>query len=1023
MSTDTSEKGLEDIIVKAMTGMAQPISLECVAEVATNYGGTGWILGTSKDYHQGYALDLVQLRAFLEDTQPDSAKTLDLGNDSQTRHIFLSRLQGEITKHGIIQVLRKGITHLQHSVTCFFATPSEGNAKAQSLYAKNRFSVTRQLHYSKENQHLALDLCLFINGLPVATMELKNNLTKQTTAEAVVQYQQDRDPRDLLFAFKRGLVHFAVDDQEVQMCTELTGKTSLFLPFNKGYNKGAGNPVNLEGLKTDYLWLKILTPEGLTDILENYAQVVFKENKKTGKKRPKQIFPRYHQLDVVRSVLAHVTENGAGSRYLIQHSAGSGKSNSIAWLAHQLMALRNAKGPLFESIIVITDRRVLDKQIRDTIKDFAQVDSVVGHATDSSELKSFIADGKKIIISTVQKFPFIVDEISSQHRGHAFAIVIDEAHSSQGGKTAAALNVSLSEAGEEGEDESPEDRINRVMASKKMLPNASYFAFTATPKPRTLELFGIPYQVGEETKYKRFHEYTMKQAIEEGFILDVLQSYTPVDSFYKLMKTVEENPVFDEKRAKKKLRHYVESHSVAIKQKAEIMVDHFLGSVVKPKLMGGQARAMVVTGGIKRAIQYFHAFNTYLKEIGCPYRPIVAFSGEHEIEKKPGSASSEAKTEKVSESKLNGFPSSEIEDRFQEEPYRWLICAEKFQTGYDEPLLHTMYVDKTLEGIKAVQTLSRLNRSHPLKHNVFVLDFVNDVEGIRAAFQDYYQTTILSQATDPNKLNDLKSGLDEANVYTQKQVKEISDLFLAGAERPKLDPILDQCRQNYMNELDEDGQVKFKGDAKAFVRTYDFLCTILPYNHEAWERLSIFLTFLVPKLPAPKEEDLSKGILEAINMDSYRAEKQATQKLTLENQDGEIDPSSVSGGGAALEPELKPLDEILKEWHQQWGNIDWKDKDKVEAILTKELPALVAQDKAFQNARQNSDEQNTRIEHDKALQRAMTSLVSSNLEIFKLFSDNEDFKRFVTQTSFKINYNQWEGMAKGHHPDAGRLNL
>lgn len=1019
MSTDTTEKGLEDIIVKAMTGMVQPVPMEGAAEAVIPYGGTGWILGNAKDYNRDFALDLVQLRAFLEDTQPVLAKALDLGNDSPTRLAFLSRLQGEITKHGIIHVLRKGISHQQHSVTLFYATPSEGNTKAQTLHAKNRFSVTRQLQYSKENPNLALDLGLFINGLPIATLELKNNLTKQTVADAVEQYKQDRDPKELLFGFKRCMVHFAVDDQEVQMCTELKGKASWFLPFNKGCNKGAGNPVNPAGLKTDYLWLQTLTPEGVTEILENYAQVVLEENKKTGKKKAKQIFPRYHQLDVVRTVLAHVSRHGAGHRYQIQHSAGSGKSNSIAWLAHQLMALRNAKGQIYESIIVITDRRVLDKQIRDTVKGFAQVDSVVGHATDSSALKGFIADGKKIIISTVQKFPFIVDEISNQHRGHAFAIIIDEAHSSQGGKTAAAMHVALSEAGKEGEEESTEDRINRFMEAKKLLSNASYFAFTATPKPKTLELFGEPFVDGGVTRYRPFHEYSMKQAIEERFILDVLQYYTPVTSFYKLKKVIEDNPLFDEKKAKKKLRHYVEGNSTAIERKAQVMIDHFLDNVVKPKLMGGQARAMVVTGGIKRAIQYFHAFNTYLQEIGCIYRPIVAFSGEHEVMDESSTSGDPKKTEKVTESKLNGFPSSDIEDRFQEEPYRWLICADKFQTGYDEPLLQTMYVDKTLEGIKAVQTLSRLNRAHPLKQNVFVLDFLNDTEGIKAAFQDYYQTTVLSQATDPNKLNDLKADLDDANIYTQKQVQELSDLFLAGAERPKLDPILDQCRETYKSELDEDGQVKFKGDAKAFVRTYDFLCTILPYTQESWERLSIFLNFLIPKLPAPKEEDLAKGILDAINMDSYRAQKQVTQKLILENKDALIDPSTVTGGGVSPEPELKPLDEILKEWHQQWGNIDWKDKDKVEAILTKELPAMVAQDKAFQNARLNSDEQNARIEHDKALARAMTSLVNSNLEIFKLFSDNDDFKRFVTQTSFKLNYDQWGFRPKGPQPGLG----
>lgn len=1021
MSTDTSEKGLEDLILKAMTGQAEAEvpPQGGAAEAPTAYGGTGWRLGSNQDYAKEYALDLAQFRAFMSDTQPELAKTMDLAHDSPMRHAFLSRLQGEITKRGIIDVLRKGIAHQQHSLICFYATPSEGNAKTQALFAKNRFSVTRQLKYSKENPHLALDLCLFINGLPVITLELKNNLTKQTAADAVVQYKQDRDPKDLLFGFKRCMVHFAVDDQEVQMCTELKKQDSWFLPFNKGCNKGAGNPVNPDGLKTDYLWLKILTPQGLTEILENYAQVVIEENKKTGKKKPKQIFPRYHQLDVVKSVLSHVTKHGVGQRYLIQHSAGSGKSNSIAWLAHQLIALHGTKGPMFESVIVITDRRNLDKQIKDTIKGFAQVGSNVGHATHSDLLKDFIADGKKVIISTVQKFPFILEEIGHHHRGHPFAIIIDEAHSSQGGKTAAALNVSLSPAGEEGEDESPEDRINRWMEAKKMLPNASYFAFTATPKPKTLELFGAPYQEGGVKRYRPFHEYTMKQAIDERFIMDVLQSYTPYSTFKGLAKTIEGNPLFDEAKAKKKLRHFVETHAVAIERKAQIMVDHFMECVIKPKLIGGQARAMVVTGGIKRAIQYFIAFNDYLKKIHSPYKAIVAFSGEHEIQSKGGEGKVGKDEEKVTESKLNGFPSNEIEDRFKEEPYRWLICADKFQTGYDEPLLHTMYVDKTLEGIKAVQTLSRLNRAHPLKHNVFILDFLNSVEGIKAAFQDYYQATILSQATDPNKLNDLKTGLDDAGVYSQHQVEEISDLFLAGADRPALDPILDQCRENYKSEFDEDGQVKFKGDAKAFVRTYDFLSTILPYTHAPWERLSIFLNLLIPKLPAPKEEDLSKGILEAINMDHYRAEKQATQKLVLDSTDALIDPSSVAGGGSAPEPVLKPLDEILKEWHLRWGNIDWKDKDRVEAIVTQELPAMVAQDKAFQNARKNSDEENARIEHDKAIARAMTSLINSHMEIFKLYSDNEDFKRFVTQTSFKINYNQWSGDSTGAHQGPG----
>jgi type I restriction enzyme R subunit len=535
----------------------------------------------------------------------------------------------------------------------------------------------------------------------------------------------------------------------VRFCTHLQGKSSWFLPFNKGWNDGAGNPPNPAGLATDYLWKETLTPLGLADIIENYAQIVAKKDPKTGRVKREQLFPRYHQLDVVRKLLARAVAHGAGRRYLIQHSAGSGKSNSIAWLAHQLIVLTADEKPIFDSIIVVTDRRILDEQIRDAIRQFAQIGATVGHAEHSGDLRRFIESGKKIIITTVQKFPFILDDIGNQHRDRRFAIVIDEAHSSQSGKASAAVNMALSAAGEEDEEETPEDRINRIMEARKLLPNASYFAFTATPKSKTLEIFGEPIAEDGGTEHRAFHSYTMKQAIQEGFILDVLSSYTPVESYYRLVKTVEADPEFDTKRAKKKLRPYVESHDHAIRLKAEIMVDHFHEQVIGLGKIGGQARAMVATSGIERAIRYFHAIRDYLGERKSPYRAIVAFSGEHEYE-----------GDKVTEATLNKFPSREIPDTFETDPYRFLICADKFQTGYDQPLLHTMYVDKPLSGIKAVQTLSRLNRAHPKKHDVFVLDFINDTETIRAAFDAYYRTTILSDETDPNKLHDLAAALD-----------------------------------------------------------------------------------------------------------------------------------------------------------------------------------------------------------------------------------------------------------------------
>ena len=761
MTTDTSERGLERLICTALSGHpCEPCADEVIAEPPGGYGGVGWRCGNAHDYDREHCVDLVHLSAFLRATQPETAEALPLSEDGATRRKFLARLQGEISKRGTIDVLRHGIRHGAHEVDLFYGTPSAGNVQAQERFEQNRFTVTRQLRYSRDETQRALDIGLFINGLPVFTLELKNNLTKQTVDDAVWQYRKDRNPREKLFEFGRCVVHFAVDENDVRFCTHLKGKASWFLPFNRGWNDGAGNPPNPDGLKTDYLWREVLARESLTNILENYAQVVETKDEKTGKRKKTQIWPRYHQIDAVRHLLADAGARGAGHRYLIQHSAGSGKSNSIAWLAHQLIGLAKDDVPVFHSIIVVTDRRILDKQIRDTIKQYAQVGATVGHAERSGDLRRFIETGKKIIISTVQKFPFILDEIGNEQRGRHFAIIIDEAHSSQGGRTASAISQALSEAGEVGEEETFEDQINRLMESRKLLPNASYFAFTATPKNKTLEIFGDPDPQPDGTvKHRAFHSYSMKQAIQEGFILDVLEHYTPVQSYYKLAKKVEEDPEFDTKKAQKKLQRFVEGHDHAIRLKAEIMVDHFHDQVLTQGKIGGEARAMVVTNGIERAMQYFHAIRGYLTERKSRYQAIVAFSGDHEF----GGA-------KVNEATLNGFPSGRIAEKIQSDPYRFLICADKFQTGYDEPLLHTMYVDKTLSGVKAVQTLSRLNRAHPKKHDVFVLDFLNDAETIRESFADFYRATILADETDPNKLHDLQAELDAAEVYASGQI-------------------------------------------------------------------------------------------------------------------------------------------------------------------------------------------------------------------------------------------------------------
>jgi len=481
----------------------------------------------------------------------------------------------------------------------------------------------------------------------------------------------------------------------------------------------------------------------------------------------------------------------------------------------------------------------------------------------------------------------------------------------------------------------------------------------------------------------------MKQAIEERFILDVLKSYTPVDSYYKLVKKIEDDPEFDTKKAQKKLRRYVESHDHAIRLKAEIMVDHFHEQVMAAGKIGGQARAMVVTSGIERAIQYFHAFKTYLVERKSPYQAIVAFSGEHDY----GGA-------RVSEVSLNGFSSGDISSKIQTDPYRFLICADKFQTGYDEPLLHTMYVDKPLSGIKAVQTLSRLNRAHPQKHDCFVLDFQNNSAAIAFAFQDYYRTTLLAEETDPNKMHDLKAALDAAQVYSPEQVQQVVELFLGGADRDKLDPTLDACVAVYVGRLDEDGQVDFKGKAKAFCRIYDFLSSIIPYSSAEWEKLSILLNMLIPKLPAPKEEDLAKGILEAIDMDSYRVEKKAVMEIALEDKDAEIEPVPTETGSHKPEPELDRLSNILKAFNEQFGTL-FTDSDRVAKRIRDDIAPKVAADAAYQNAKENTPH-TARMAHDQALSKVMQHLLKDDTQVYKQFVENESFRRFVGDMVYLI---------------------
>jgi type I restriction enzyme, R subunit len=1000
-TTDTSEKGLEALIVRHLTGQPAPgdVPPNTAQSPAAHYAIGGYEPGQPADYNRDVALDVVKLLAFVQATQPKIAEALELGVDGIKRTQFLHRLQGEIAKRGTVDVLRKGIAFgAVAGIDLYKFVPTLGNASAPENFAKNIFSVTRQLRYSNDETARSLDMVMFVNGLPVATFELKNSLTKQTVADAITQYQRDRDPRELLFQPGRSVVHFALDDSRVAFCTQLSGKSSWFLPFDKGWNSGAGNPPNPNGLKTEYLWKQVLAKESLANLIENFAQII-EEQDERGKKKRRQVFPRFHQWRTVQALLRRCREDGVGHRYLIQHSAGGGKSNTIAWLAHQLVELKkanDANAAQFDSVIVITDRIALDTQIARTIKAYDHVASVYGHSDSADELRGFLRKGKKIIVTTVQKFPFILDELGDLG-ARRFALLIDEAHSSQGGKTTAKMHLALSSVpgDDEGDDESVEDAVNRLIESRKMLPNASYFAFTATPKNKTLELFGERSDEGGKPSFRAPPEltYTTKQAIEEGFILDVTKNYTSVDSFYRVAKTVADDPDFDKVKALKKMRLYVESHDTAIRRKAEIMVDHFVAEVWAKRKIGGQARAMIVCSGIARALDYFREVSDYLGEIKSPFKAIVAFSGEQEIGGK-----------KLTEADLNDFPSKDIPARLRQDPYRFLIVANKFVTGFDEPLLHTMYVDKPLAGVLAVQTLSRLNRAHPQKHDTFVLDFADNAEAVRKAFQDYYRATVQLGETDPDKLHDQKSDLDGHQVYAAQQIEDLVALYVKGADRDKLDPILDACVEVYVTQLDEAQQVAFKGKAKTFVRSYGFLGAILTYGHPAWEKLAIFLNFLIPKLPAPKEEDLSKGVLDAIDMDSYRPEVKAALSMGTLDDDGILEPAPTGRGGHGGEPEIDKLSNIIKAFNDLFGNIGWKDADKIGKVIAEEIPQRVAQDKAYQNAVRHSDKQNAKLEHDKVLNRVVLELMADHTELFKQFSDNQDFKHWLTDLVFGVTY-------------------
>lgn len=989
-STDTTEKGLESHITNYLVEANRYIQRE------------------STDYNNVSCLDADLLFQFLETTQPKAVEKLKRYHKDLYRQKIIKRLNDRIQSKGVIEVLRKGIVDgfTDTKLKLFYDKPvSAYNGSASALYQANIFSVIRQVYYSTKNKN-SLDMVVFINGLPVITFELKNELTKQTVKHAINQYKKDRDPNEELFRLGRLVVNFAVDTEEVWMCTQLKGEYSYFLPFNKGNNNGAGNPPN-GGIKTDYLWKEILTKDSLTDIIQNFSQLVTEEKEYTddkGKKRTKKekklIFPRYHQLSAVRQLLADAQEKGSGQKYLIQHSAGSGKSNSIAWLSHQLIGLHDKSGSknIFDTVIVVTDRRVLDAQIRENIKQFQQVGGVVEAITEGSkQLKAALEDGKKIIITTIQKFPHIVEEIG-ELPGNNFGIVIDEAHSSLSGQMARKLNESLSKLNDEDElksdledyDENEssevtgEDLIRALVKSRKLLPNASYFAFTATPKNKTLELFGVPYQEGDKTKFRAFHLYSMKQAIEEGFIKDVLQNYTTYQSFYALLKKIEDDPEYDKKKAQKKLKAYVESHEHAIKKKSKLMIDHFMENVIHKKRMGGKAKAMMVTSSRKNAVQYKKAFDAYLKSINSPYKAVVAFSGEIEGE---------------TEASLNGFSSSSIPSEFEKNEYRFLLVANKYQTGFDQPLLHTMYVDKKLGGVNAVQTLSRLNRSHPLKKDTFVLDFANTAEDMENAFKPYFESTILGEATDPNKLFDLQDALDNYQVYSREQVEDFSNKILNSVPVDQLHASLDESAAIFRDDLEEEQRADFRAKVKTYVRLYIFLSQIVPFENPYLERLYIFLNHLQNKLGGDTSVDLAKGVLDNIDMDSYRLQLESTTNVVLE-QGEDLKPIPTDMRGGVSETEIDRLSNILQTFNDRYGT-EFEDADKVRQ-MAENIATDVAKNKELISSIQHSDEQNARITSDKIVGEELLKHITTNFDLYKLYSDNNEFKEDFSAMMFGV---------------------
>ena len=1017
-TTDTSETGYQQLIVRELLRQQ-----EYNAET------------TTADFDTEFCINPQYVLDFLKNTQSKAYNYII----KTGKRAFFVRLDKEIKKKGIIEVFRKGISHkLPKKIRLFYPKPNSiYNQVDEKLYLANTFTVTQELGYShNEKNKNRLDLTIFVNGFPVITMELKNAYTYQAVQNAINQYIEDRDPKDKVFNFGRCMAHFAVDTTQVFMTGALAKDKTKFFPFNKGLNDGkpyepfgAGNPLNPNGQKTAYLYEEVLSKASIANLIEKFATIIEEKNEDTGEKYKVQYFPRYHQLTVVRRLLKQAKNQGVGQRYLIQHSAGSGKSNSITWLAHQLTSLFNPTGEvsIFDSVVVVTDRQNLDEQIRDNIKSFAQnkhiVEAITGKLKDIRKLdpteetasktvhmQLALANNKKIIICTVQTFPNVLKAIA-EWEAKKVAIIIDEAHSSQSGNAAASMNAVFSdmdfedlEKDEEG-NVSTEDLVSYLVDSKKMLNNASYFAFTATPKNKTLETFGVPRtyidEHGEQkTEYLAFHTYSMKQAIEEEFIHDVLKNYTTYQSWYKIKEKVEgateTEKEFETKEANKKIRKFVEGHEIAIRDKAKIMIDHFTKQV--KHRIGNQAKAMVVCRSIVSAMKYKDAFDFYLAEINSPFKAIIAFSGK----KKHYRTGKE-----LTEAKMNNFSDAEndIPKQFKKDEYRFLIVANKYQTGFDQPLLHTMYVDKKLSGVQAVQTLSRLNRAKkPDKRDTFVLDFYNDTEEIKLAFEPFYTTTILSEETDINKLHDLQEALDEHQIYDKDEdLYAFFRKFYSNADRRALDYLTDKVNANFQEELTKDQQIDFKSKAKVFYRTYNYLVKIVDDLPQEMEILTLFLKHLLPHLKIA-EEVIEENILKLIDMDNYRTVlKQEKLDIVLEPEIGYVQPIPVESGGMEVLKQFDTLENIIDDFNKRFGGEFSKGGVN---ILGEQIPTLIKASTEDLKYIYNSDKANAKITSDELVKKIMSELMFTHTDIFKKFANDEGFKKRYEAFIFDMLWSQ-----------------